>query len=293
MTNYAINAEDIITPLQSGRVLLEDIEAARPTHGQAAIWWLGQSGYAIKTESTLLCMDLYLSEHLTHKYAGTAKPHVRMTHAPVLGDDLRNIDWVFSSHKHGDHLDPGTLPGLFTNNPDARLVLPMAAVELAESIGLDKSRLIPTRGDESIKIGNMEVYSVPSAHEALDHDSRTGYPYLGYVIAVDGVTLYHSGDTVVYDGLADKLRQFELDIAFLPINGTDDRRRDLKVPPNMDIEDAVDLAVQIGRPLVIPNHYDMFTFNTADVSEFMKAAEHARQPYRVLKCGERFVYQRQ
>lgn len=293
MTNYAINAEDMITPIQSGRALLKDIEATRPAYGQAAIWWLGQSGYVIKTESKLFCMDLYLSEHLTNKYAGTAKPHVRMTHAPIRGDDLQNVAWVFSSHQHGDHLDPGTLPALFANNPDARLVLPLAAVKLAETIGLDRSRFIPTRGNETIQIGDMTVYSVPSAHEALDHELDTGYPYLGYVIAVDGITLYHSGDTVVYAGLAEKLQRFELDIAFLPINGTDDRRRKLRVPPNMNIADAVSLAMQIGQPLIIPHHYDMFTFNTADVSEFIKAADQARLPYHVLMCGEKFMYERQ
>jgi L-ascorbate 6-phosphate lactonase len=289
--DYTIHESDMITPAQSGTALLDDIAYTQVEHGQAAIWWLGQSGYAIKTASTLFYVDLYLSEHLTRKYADTPKPHVRITHAPVRGGDLRDVKWVFSSHKHSDHLDPGTLPDVFANNPQVKLILPQVIAQHAESIGLDADRFIPTSGDETLHIENMTVHVLPSAHKALDYDERSGYPYVGFVFEVDGVTLYHSGDTVVYEGLAERLQAFDLDLAFLPINGTDDRRSELHVPPNMGISEALDLAAQIGKPLVIPHHYDMFTFNTVDVTVFERAAHAAGQPYRVLQCGEKFIFE--
>jgi L-ascorbate 6-phosphate lactonase len=292
MADYAINEEDMIHPVQSGQQLVDDIASTALRHGQAAIWWLGQSGYAIKTASTLFYVDLYLSEHLTQKYASTAKPHVRITHAPLRGSDLRDVRWVFSSHKHSDHLDPGTLPDILAANPQARLILPQAVAAHAESLGINAKCLMPVHGGKTLQIDGMVVHILPSAHEALDYDETTGYPYLGFVFEVDGLTLYHSGDTVVYDGLAERLKAFNLDIAFLPINGTDDRRRELKVPPNMNIDEALALASRIGTPLVIPHHYDMFTFNTVDVDEFKCAANAADQPYRVLQCGEKFVFKR-
>lgn len=288
--DYSIAAKDMITPLQSGEELLDDIEATEVSTGQAAIWWLGQSGYAIKTKSILFYVDLYLSEHLTAKYAETAKPHVRITHAPLRGADLRDVRWVFSSHKHSDHLDPGTMPELLHDHPGARLILPLAIKKHALSIGLTESQLIPTRGDEQLEVGSMTVHVIPSAHEQLDYDSQTGFPYLGFVFQVDGLTMYHSGDTVVYDGLAERLELFDLDLAFLPINGTDDRRRELKVPPNMNMHAALKLAAEIGMPLVVPHHYDMFTFNTADVADFVVAAEAAGQPQQVLPCGQKFMF---
>jgi L-ascorbate metabolism protein UlaG (beta-lactamase superfamily) len=238
----------------------------------------------------LFYVDLYLSEHLTNKYVDTPKPHVRMTHAPLRGEDLQNVEWVFSSHKHSDHLDPGTLPALFANNPQAKLILPKADIELAQTRGVPHERIIPTRGDETLQIGNMTVHVLPSAHPELDYTEENGYPFLGFVFEVDGVSMYHSGDTIIYDGLAQRLRQHNLDIAFLPINGTDERRTELHVPPNTTIEEALSLADVIGKPLVIPHHYDMFTFNTVDVSHFKQAADQANQPYRVLQCGEKFVY---
>jgi L-ascorbate metabolism protein UlaG (beta-lactamase superfamily) len=106
------------------------------------------------------------------------------------------------------------------------------------------------------------------------------------------VTIYHSGDTVIYAGLAERLAQYPLDIAFLPINGSDERRHALHVPPNMTLHEALDLAGQVGKPLVIPHHYDMFTFNTADVGTFEQVAQEIGQPYHVMQCGEKFVFNR-
>src|SRR5260221_2300699 len=136
----------MIEPFQSGQTLLDDIKTTQPGPGEVAIWWLGQSGYAIKTASALFYVDLYLSEHLTAKYASTEKPHIRMTTAPLRGSDLKDLAWIFASHKHSDHLDPGTLPALFATSPEAKLILPAAIVEHAVSLGLDRTRFIPTRG---------------------------------------------------------------------------------------------------------------------------------------------------
>ncbi|WP_119070983.1 MBL fold metallo-hydrolase [Aggregatilinea lenta] len=283
----------MIQPVQSGQALLDDIDATHPGAGEVAIWWLGQSGYAIKTASALFYIDLYLSEHLTAKYAATEKPHVRMTAAPLRGADIRNAEWVFASHKHSDHLDPGTMPDLFAASPGARLVLPAALVEYAaDTLGLDRARLIPTRGEETIRVGPLTVHSLPSAHPTFEHDPASGYPFLGYAIEVDGLTLYHSGDTLVYDGLAERLKPFAPDILFLPINGTSERLAQLKVPPNINAKEAVTLAQAVSPRLVIPHHYDMFTFNTVDVSEFTRRADAAGLSYAVLRCGERFEWRR-
>jgi L-ascorbate 6-phosphate lactonase len=278
----------MIQPVQSGAALLADIESTQLQRGQVAMWWLGQSGYAFKTASALFYIDLYLSEHLTQKYANTDKPHIRMTASPLQASELTHVEWVFATHKHSDHFDPVTLPMLFTASPQAQLVLPFALIDHALSLGLERERLIPTRGEETLRVGSLTVHSVPAAHPDFDYSPENGFPFLSYVFEIDGLTFYHSGDTIRYDGLANRLRPFHPNIVFLPINGTDERRERLKVPPNMNADDAVTLAKEIEAHLLIPHHYDMFTFNTADVQDFETLARAQR--YAVLQCGERFIW---
>jgi len=86
--------------------------------------------------------------------------------------------------------------------------------------------------------------------------------------------------------MADILQPFAIDVALLPINGNKPER---KVAGNLDCKEAAELGKKIGARCVIPCHYDMFTFNTADVNEFIKEAENIHQPYRVLRSGEHFL----
>src|SRR5271167_3510617 len=106
---------------------------AAPSPGSLVVWWLGQSGFLIKSRQGLLAIDLYLSEHLTKKYEATDRPHVRMTRAPLRGHELRDVDLVLATHKHSDHLDPGTLPDLLAVSR-AVVVLPEAIRGHAEQL---------------------------------------------------------------------------------------------------------------------------------------------------------------
>ncbi|NJL93841.1 MAG: MBL fold metallo-hydrolase [Anaerolineae bacterium] len=212
-----------------------------------------------------------------------------MTAAPLRGADLSGMQFIFASHKHSDHLDPGTLPDLMAASPQAQLVLPLALVEHATSLGLPQERFRPTRGNETFRLGPLTVHSLPAAHPDFDDTPEHGYPFLSFVFEVDGMRFYHSGDTLAYLGLAERLRAFQLDVAFLPINGTDERRAALHVPPNMNSDEALALARLAGVARVIPHHYDMFTFNTMNVNTFTQQAKALGQPHFVLHPGERFV----
>ena len=83
------------------------MKTASPDHFD--IWWLGQSGFLIQWNGSVLLFDPYLSDSLTKKYAETQKPHVRMSELVINPLLLNNIDIVTSSHNHTDHLDAETL----------------------------------------------------------------------------------------------------------------------------------------------------------------------------------------
>ena len=83
------------------------------------------------------------------------------------------------------------------------------------------------------------------------------------------------------------LRPFNLDIAFLPINGNDPARG---VAGNLNTKEAAQLGHQCVVQLIIPHHYHMFEFNTADPYDFVREAEILHQPYQILKLGEHFIF---
>jgi L-ascorbate metabolism protein UlaG (beta-lactamase superfamily) len=275
----------LIRPVLQDDALLADIKAGG-SGGGFRIWWLGQSGFLLQWRGRHALLDPYLSDSLTRKYAGTATPHVRMTARPIDPARLDFVDVVSASHAHTDHLDPETLRPILQANAQAPLVLPEAIRELAaERLGVPASSLIGLDDGASVEAGGFRFTGVASAHETLDMDAAGHSCCLGYVVQFGSWSVYHSGDTLLYEGLADKLRPFAVNVALLPINGRAPERR---VAGNLNGREASWLGRQMGAPIVIPCHYEMFEFNTADPLEFAAAARADGQPFAILRCGERW-----
>src|SRR6185295_14731400 len=107
----------MIKPFLQDDEFLADVAEARLEPEHLYLWWLGQSGFLIQWQGQHLLLDPYLSDSLTHKYAATEKPHVRMTERVVAPERLNFIQVVTSSHNHTDHLDKETLGPLLRVNP--------------------------------------------------------------------------------------------------------------------------------------------------------------------------------
>ena len=275
---------ELIPALQKDDALLKDIQQAASDRESFYLWWLGQSGYLIQWHGQYLLLDPYLSDSLTHKYARTEKPHTRMSELVIDPSRLNFIDVVTSSHNHTDHLDGDTLKPLLRVNPDLKFVIPEANREfVAERVDIDPARLLGLNDGEHIMIADFTIHAVPAAHETVERDTAGRCQFLGYVVQFGSYTLYHSGDTLWYDGIIEALAPFDIDVALLPING---RAPERKVAGNLNAEEAVRLAKEIKARLVIPCHYDMFTFNTADPDDFIREAKEQGQAYHVLRGGE-------
>jgi len=278
----------VIVPHLQHQALLADIQAARQTNDGFRIWWLGQSGFLLQWQNQHLLFDPYLSDSLTVKYANTDKPHVRMTELAIDPRQLNFLDTVTSSHNHTDHLDGETLTALLDVNTSLHLVVPAANQQFAaERLGIEPQRLIPITDGDSLELDGFRLHAVPAAHNLVDRDEQGRCRYLGYVAQFGPYTVYHSGDTMMYDGMVDALSSWAIDVALLPLNGYLPERR---VAGNLWGREAAQLAHDIGAKLVIPCHYDMFTFNTETTEEFVTKATELGQPYRVLLCGERYSH---
>src|SRR3954469_25965156 len=97
-------------PLLHDDAFLADVAACRADHSDALhLWWLGQSGFLMQCHGRHILFDPYLSDSLTRKYAGTEKPHLRISERVVAPERLDFIDVITSTHGHTDHLDLETL----------------------------------------------------------------------------------------------------------------------------------------------------------------------------------------
>jgi L-ascorbate metabolism protein UlaG (beta-lactamase superfamily) len=276
----------VIHPLLSHDSLLADIHASDRRDGGFRLWWLGQSGFLLQWQGVHILLDPYLSDSLTKKYSQTDKPHVRMTALVIDPARLSFVDIVASTHNHTDHLDAATISPILAANPGVKLLIAEAnRAFVADRLKIDDSAAIGLDDGTSVEIAGIRFYGIASAHEALERDEHGRAKYLGFILHFGGWTIYHSGDTVRYEAMSEKLLRFKIDVALLPINGRSPERR---VPGNLFGREAAQLAKDIEAKLVIPCHYDMFEFNTAAPDEFVNECRKLGRQFKVLRCGEQW-----
>lgn len=276
----------MIEPVLAGDAWLADVHSAGASADQLHVWWLGQSGFLLQSNQKHLLFDPYLSDSLTKKYADTDKPHERMTKLVIEPNRLDFVDVVSSSHNHTDHLDAETLGPLMDVNPQLEIVVPAANQEFAaDRLGVTADRLRTINDGQTLQLGPFTLHGVPAAHETVERDEQGRCRFMGYIVTAGPWTIYHSGDTMWFDGMVDRLRTFDIDLALLPINGRAPERR---VAGNLWGREAAQLAHAIGTGTVIPCHYEMFRFNTEPPDEFVATCRSLGQTYALLRAGERW-----
>jgi L-ascorbate metabolism protein UlaG (beta-lactamase superfamily) len=275
----------MIPPVQRDAELLADIRAGV---GQGfGLWWLGQSGFVLRWQDRCLVVDPYLSDSLTRKYAGTDLEHVRMTERCLDPAGLGFVDVAVSSHAHTDHLDADTLvPMSLARSTPLPLVLPEATVSVArQRLSAGSVQYHGMDAGTRLEIAGFELTGIPAAHNTVERDENGRCRYLGFLIRFGPWTVYHSGDTCWHEALPGLLRDAQPDVVLLPINGATNGR----VAGNLDGREAARLAKECRARLVIPHHFDMFEFNTADPAVFESECRRLGQRFQVLSCGERWT----
>ncbi|MFS0910440.1 MBL fold metallo-hydrolase [Microbacterium sp. 179-I 3D2 NHS] len=231
-----------------------------------ALWWLGQAGFAVRFRDTLLFIDPYLSDVLADKYRGRIFPHRRLHPSPVNPSDVTGLDLVLCTHGHTDHMDLGSIPYLQTSS-DPLFVVPRAEAVKGVARGIPAPRLLGLDAGESFARQGVTITAVPAAHEELTVDAHGQNLFLGYVIEIGGLRIYHSGDCAPYPGQAGIVRDLSVDLALLPVNGRDAHRRDHGVPGNFTLDEAVTLCRDAGIPSLVCHHWGLFEFNSADPAD--------------------------
>jgi len=245
------------------QVILEPLSS--DSEIQLRIQWLGQAGFLIDSKQARIIIDPYLSDSLAIKYKGTRFEHVRMMPVFINPADIGSISVFLSSHHHTDHMDKDTIYPIASTNKSCLFVIPAASCESPKLKNVAKERIIAADAFAPINIRDIAIFPIPSAHEELTIDESGHHVYLGYIITIGNITLYHSGDCVPYAGLLRNLADFRVDIALLPVNGRDEIRKTAGILGNFTLDEALQLSMDAGFGFSIGHHFGMFEFNTIDV----------------------------
>jgi L-ascorbate 6-phosphate lactonase len=270
----------------SHEALLHEIETTETQDGKAAFWWMGQHTFIIKAGGKVIYIDPWFADWDS-----------RQTPRLLTPEETRLADFALVTHGHGDHLCPETLPDMAQASPQCRFISPKTeAGRMRDECGIPAERYTSLNAGESYSQDGVTITAIKAKHETFDEHPTDGFPFLGYVVEAGGVTFYHAGDTIMYDGLQATLRQWQhFDALFLPINGRDAERFLRGCLGNMTFQEAAELAGELGTGLAVPAHYDMFIGNQEDPQKFVDflEAKFPGVPSWVGKAGERVWFGRQ
>jgi L-ascorbate 6-phosphate lactonase len=227
--------------------------------------FLGQSGICLRHREWAVYVDPYLSDSVRQ---ASSEPELwaRRFPPPLTADQITDANGVLITHEHGDHFDPETIGPLAKASPQARFVIPRALVQrTAALVGEERSVMGLLGRNDRCELGPFGIEAVPAAHsrsyeteEAEDGSHR----WLGYVIEVAGMRIYHAGDTVRFDGQRDAVTaRGSIDVVLLPVNGRDAYREQHDIVGNLWPREAAELAAELGAPVLIPLHHDLFALN--------------------------------
>jgi L-ascorbate metabolism protein UlaG (beta-lactamase superfamily) len=259
------------------------------------IEYLGQAGFWMRAPGVSFLIDPYLSNYVLDSRAGSGEGFQRAFPPPEAPQTMPGVDLVFITHDHADHCDPQTLMPLYQANPHLKIVCPPSCSKLLRSHGIPDSNLLEPATGEPYHMGDLTFTVVPSAHYSREIDPATGKDlYVGYVINVNGVSLYHSGDTILYPGMLESIQSAapDLDVVCLPVNGRDATREQLGIVGNLNGQEALQITRQLSARVLLPMHNDLFASNHEDPGVLASLANREAPLQRIhwLKPGEVYWY---
>jgi len=165
-----------------------------------------------------------------------------------LGPGLPPADIICISHEHYDHCSPADV--LAIQKPSTIIF-----TEAKAAAKLKGKIMILTPGERR-EVEGLTIETVP-AYNINKQFHPQGNSWLGFILTVDGVRVYHAGDT----DYIPEMNQIRADIALLPVCGT----------YVMTAEEAAQAAIAIGPKIAAPMHYGAVVGTSDDAARFAAA----------------------
>ena len=222
---------------------------------ETGIVYLGGAGFLLSFDGFVMLVDPYLSYSVDR---ALEKPEwTRLYPPPFSPQELSFADAVCVSHDHLDHADPDTIAPLSAARGDIKFICGRVIAEKVRGYGA--KAVVPLSCGVGYVESKVTVTAVPAAHEDIVLDARGDPEACGFIFDLGGIRVYHSGDSLVYRTLPERVSG--VDVMLLPVNGNGYFRRADDIVGNMDAYDAARLASLCGARLLVPMHYDLYRGN--------------------------------
>jgi L-ascorbate metabolism protein UlaG (beta-lactamase superfamily) len=219
-----------------------------------AITWLGHAAFQLEWAGKVVLIDPFIT--------GNPKSPLRSP------SEIERADVVCVSHEHGDHGFEDAVE--ICRRTGAVFV---SFFDLAQKAAERGVRIVGGNVGGTVPVVEGIRVSFTLAFHAV--------PVVGFVVHLDGLNIYHAGDTCLFSDMRLIGEKFPLDVALLHIGGYF----------TMDPADAAK-AVELLRPrVVIPMHYGTFPPIEQDPQEFVRLVGERSQVV-VLQPGQCYEYVR-
>ena len=167
----------------------------RGEKGSLSITWYGHSSALIQLGNQNIFIDPVLSERSSP--VGFAGPK-RFSEIGLALDDVPDIDVIFISHDHYDHLDYKTITAI--DEKVQHYIVPLGVDSYLIGWGIDESKLHPLNWWESIELNGVTYTLVPSRHYTGRNPLKLNISLWGGVHLADrDHSVYYTGDGGYYD----------------------------------------------------------------------------------------------
>jgi L-ascorbate 6-phosphate lactonase len=222
--------------------LAEAMVSLRIEPGSLAIFWLGQAGFAFKTSrGQLIFIDAYLSntcETLPNGGIGSR----RLIPTPLEASEVTS-GLMVGTHEHQDHFDDDSLVFIARNAPAVRFAGSVSCLRSLKRLGIPLERATLLEAGHVQAFDGFTLRAVFADHGASEPEA------IGLVLEVDGLKVYHTGDTSYRPEMMGEVMALKPDIIIPCINGTFG---------NLNALEAARLAADVGARVAIPCHFWMF-----------------------------------